>query len=61
MRVEGTTTLIKDDASLQSLIVSGSMTVVKNQFRSASIIIENLGTLGDRLQNYVIDCGDSFF
>ena len=61
LRVEGTTTLIKDDASLNSLIVSGAMSVVKNQFRSASLSIQNLGTWGDRSQNYIIDCGDGFF
>jgi hypothetical protein len=61
LRVEGTTTLIKDDAALNSLIVSGAMSVVKNQFRSASLSIQNLGTWGDRSQNYIIDCGDGFF
>ena len=61
LRVEGTTTLIKDDSALNSLIVSGAMSVVRNQFRSASISIQNLGVIGDRTQNYVIDCGDSFF
>jgi hypothetical protein len=61
LRVEGTTTLIKDDPTLNSLIVSGAMSVVKNQFRSASLSIQNLGTWGDRSKNYVIDCGDSFF
>lgn len=61
LRVEGTTTLIKDDSTLNSLIVSGAMKVVKNQFASASITIENLGTLSDRLKNSVIDCGDGFF
>ena len=61
LRVEGTTTLIKDDATLNSLIVSGAMSIVKNQFRSASLSIQNLGVIGDRTQNYVIDCGDSFF
>ncbi len=61
LRVEGTTTLIKNDGALNSLIVSGAMSVVKNQFASASISIENLGVLSDRLKNSIIDCGDGFF
>jgi hypothetical protein len=61
LRVEGTTTLINNDAVLNSLIVSGAMSVVKNQFASASISIENLGVLADRIKNSVIDCGDGFF
>jgi len=61
LRVEGTTTLIKNDSALNSLIVSGAMSVVKNQFASASISIENLGVLSDRMKNSVIDCGDGFF
>jgi len=61
LRVEGTTTLIKNDSALNSLIVSGAMSVVKNQFASASISIENLGVLSDRMKNSIIDCGDGFF
>ena len=61
LRVEGTTTLINNDLVLNSLIVSGAMSVVKNQFASASISIENLGVLSDRMKNSVIDCGDGFF
>jgi hypothetical protein len=61
LKVEGTTTLINNDVALNSLIVSGAMSVVKNQFASASISIENLGILSDRLKNSVIDCGDGFF
>lgn len=61
LRVEGTTTLINNDSVLNSLIVSGAMSVVKNQFASASISIENLGVLSDRMKNSVIDCGDGFF
>ena len=61
LKVEGTTTLVNNDVALNSLIVSGAMSVVKNQFASASISIENLGILSDRLKNSVIDCGDGFF
>jgi hypothetical protein len=64
--VEGTTTLVqKLDHNVESLIVSGAMTIVKNQINdkiiSASLTIENLGTLADRNNNSIIDCGDGFF
>jgi cytoskeletal protein CcmA (bactofilin family) len=66
LRVEGTTTLVQTiDSAAESLIVSGAMSIVKNQIgaqiKSASLSIQNLGILGDRSQNYVIDCGDGFF
>jgi hypothetical protein len=64
--VEGTTTLVqKLDPNIESLIVSGAMSMVKNQINnqivSASLKIENLGTLADRNNNSIIDCGDGFF
>lgn len=64
--VEGTTTLIQpNDVNLESLIVSGAMSIVQNkignQIRSASLAIQNLGSWGDRNNNSVIDCGDGFF
>jgi hypothetical protein len=64
--VEGTTTLIqKLDPNVESLIVSGAISIVQNQINSqiisASLSIQNLGTFGDRSGNYVIDCGDGFF
>lgn len=64
--VEGTTTLIqKLDPNLESLIVSGAMSIVKNEINnqiiSASLTIENLGTFADRNANTIIDCGDGFF
>jgi hypothetical protein len=64
--VEGTTTLVqKLDHNVESLIVSGAMTIVKNQINdkiiSASLTIENLGTLADRNSNSIIDCGNGFF
>ena len=64
--VEGTTTLVqKLDPNMESLIVSGAISIVKNQINdqivSASITIENLGTLADRNNNSIIDCGDGFF
>jgi hypothetical protein len=66
LRVEGTTTLVQTlDSDIESLIVSGAMSVVRNemtpQIVSASLTIQNLGTLADRSLNTVIDCGDGFF
>jgi hypothetical protein len=66
LRVEGTTTLVQTmDANLESLVVSGAMSIVKNQIgsqiRSASLSIQNLGSWADRSQNAIIDCGDGFF
>ena len=66
LRVEGKTTLVQTiDPNIESLVVSGAMNIVQNQINSqviaASLAIQNLGTIGDRLGNYVIDCGDGFF
>lgn len=61
LRVEGQTTLQSQDISKDSLIVSGALSILKNelnaQIRSASLSIENLGNLGDRLSNSVMDLG----
>jgi len=61
LRVEGQTTLQSQDLTKDSLIVSGAMSILKNelnaQIRSASLSIENLGNLGDRLTNSVMDLG----
>lgn len=68
LRVEGSTTLVQNiDSNVESLIVSGAMSIVRNeltpQIVSASMTIQNLGTLADRnvLVINEIDCGDSFF
>jgi len=66
LRVEGTTTLVQTiNPSVESLIVSGAMSIVRNeltpQIVSASLSIQNLGTLADRSLVQVIDCGDGFF
>ena len=62
LRVEGTTTLVQTlDQNAQSLIISGAASIVRNEFVSASLSIQNLGTLADRSMNSVIDCGDGFF
>ena len=66
LRVEGTTTLVQTlNSSVESLIVSGAMSVVRNELTSqvvsASIAIQNLGSLSDRSLVSVLDCGDGFF
>lgn len=66
LRVEGMTTLVQTiDPEMESLVVSGAMNIVRNQIggqiKSASLTIQNLGTLADRNNISVIDCGDGFF
>jgi hypothetical protein len=66
LRVEGTTTLVQTlDPNSESLIVSGAMSIVRkeinSQIVSASLTIQNLGTLGDRSLVSILDCGDGFF
>lgn len=66
LKVEGTTTLVQTvDSNVESLIVSGAMNIVQNEINSqvvkASLTIQNLGTLADRSNNSIIDCGDGFF
>lgn len=62
LRVEGTTTLVQTlDQNAQSLIISGAASIVRNEFMSASLSIQNLGTLADRSMNSEIDCGDGYF
>jgi len=65
LMVEGGTTLVQTDHTKDTLTVSGAMAIVKNivnsQIVSASLAIENLGSLSDRNKNSVIDCGDGFF
>jgi hypothetical protein len=66
LRVEGTTTMVQTlDSNVQSLIVSGAMSIVRNeltpQIVSASLSIQNLGSLSDRSVVSVLDCGDGFF
>jgi hypothetical protein len=62
LRVEGTTTLVQtDNPNVESLIVSGAMSIVKNQINSqiisASLSIQSLGSLSDLNSNAVIDLG----
>jgi hypothetical protein len=66
LRVEGSTTLVQTlNSQMESLIVSGAMSVVRNemtpQIVSASLSIQNLGVLSDRSMSSVLDCGDGFF
>jgi len=66
LRVEGKTTLVQTlDSNIESLVVSGAMSIMKNQIgsqiRSASLTIQNLGSWADRNENAIIDCGDGFF
>jgi cytoskeletal protein CcmA (bactofilin family) len=63
--VEGKTTLVQIlDPNVESLVVSGAMSVVKNQIQSqivsASLSIQGLGTLSDVTSNAVIDLGGFF-
>jgi hypothetical protein len=61
LRVEGQTTLQSQDITQDSLIVSGAMSILKNQIesqvRSASLNIQNLGSIGDINNNSVMDLG----
>jgi hypothetical protein len=64
--VDGTTILRQpDNPNIGSLIVSGALNIVKNEINSqivrAQLNIERLGTLADRDQIGVLDCGDGFF
>ena len=63
--VEGKTTLVQRlDPNSESLVVSGAMSIVKNQINSqiisASLVIQGLGTLSDVSSNSVIDLGGFF-
>jgi hypothetical protein len=65
LRVEGKTTLVQTlDPNIESLVVSGAMSIVRNQIgsqiKSASLNIQNLGTFADINNNSVIDCGSGF-
>ena len=61
LKVEGQTILQSQNIGDDSLIVSGAMSILKNQIdnqiRSASLNIENLGNIGDRSNNSVMDLG----
>jgi hypothetical protein len=62
--VEGQSTFTQVDPNLPALIVSGAMELVQAQIQaqivSASLTIQNLGTLGDRQDNNSMDLGGFF-
>lgn len=63
--VEGKTTLIQTlDPNIESLVVSGAMSIVKNQINnqivSASLSIQGLGVFSDTSSDAVIDLGGFF-
>lgn len=59
--VQGQTTLIQTNPSVSALVVSGALEIVKaeiqSQVVSASLSIQNLGTLADRSSNTNLDLG----
>ena len=59
--VDGQSTFSQVDPNLPALIISGAMEIVKAQIQSqvvsASLTIQNLGTLADRSNNSNIDLG----
>jgi hypothetical protein len=59
--VQGQTTLIQSDPNVSALVVSGALEIVKaeiqSQVVSASLSIQNLGTLADRSSNANMDLG----
>ena len=64
--VDGRTILTQTtNPNVESLVVSGAMSIVKNEINnqiiSASLTIQNLGTLSDRNSSAILDCGDGFF
>mgnify|MGYP007032616537 CR=1 FL=1 len=61
LREEVSKRFTKGTSNAQSLIISGAASIVRNEFASASLSIQNLGTFADRSMNSVIDCGDGFF
>ena len=62
--VYGQTTLYQTDTSNPALIISGAAAIVRAQIQSdivsASLSIQNLGTLGDRADNREVDLGGFF-
>lgn len=62
--VNGQATFTQTDPNLPALIVSGAMEIVQvqiqSQITSASLTIQNLGTLADRNQQSSIDLGGFF-
>lgn len=66
LRVEGMTTLVQTiDPNMESLVVSGAMSIVENhinaQIVSASIKMQNIILAEHKTNVNIIDCGDGFF
>ncbi len=66
LRVEGTTTLVQTlDPNIESLVVSGAMSIVQNEINaqivSASIKMQNILLAEHKTNVNIIDCGDGFF
>jgi hypothetical protein len=66
LRVEGKTTLVQTlDPNIESLVVSGAMSIVENQINaqimSASIKMQNIILAEHKINVNIIDCGDGFF
>lgn len=64
LEVQGQTTLKQTNTADPALIISGAMELVRAeidaQVVSASLAIQNLGSLGDRNNNDTIDLGGFF-
>ena len=64
LEVDGQTVLTQTSPNDPTLIISGAMEIVRAQIQdeivSASLSIQNLGTLGDRANNSEIDLGGFF-
>jgi hypothetical protein len=66
LRVEGMTTLVQTlNPNMESLVVSGAMSIVQNQINaqivSASIKMQNIILAEHKTNVNIIDCGDGFF
>lgn len=64
LEVDGQTVLTQTSINDPALVISGAMDIIKAQIQSeivsASLSIENLGTLADRSSNETIDLGGFF-
>jgi hypothetical protein len=66
LMVEGMTTLVQTmNPNMESLVVSGAMSIVENQINaqivSASIKMQNIILAEHKTNVNIIDCGDGFF
>ena len=62
--VEGQSTFTQVDSNIPALIISGAAEIVQAQIQeqivSASLTLQNLGTLGDRQSSNSMDLGGFF-